>query len=62
MLAEDFDPDRISDYLEEDGTVVWMDVCQPTEKEFALIAEEFDLNPLAVEDARFVRLPLPSYW
>jgi magnesium transporter len=49
--AEDFDPERISDYLEEDGTVVWMDVCEPSEKEFALIAEEFALNPLAVEDA-----------
>jgi magnesium transporter len=49
--AEDFDPDRISDYLEEDGTVVWMDVCEPSPKEFAIIAEEFALNPLAVEDA-----------
>ena len=49
--AEDFDPERISDYLEEDGTVVWMDVCEPSEKEFSLIAEEFALNPLAVEDA-----------
>src|SRR5690348_2042533 len=49
--AKDFHPDRISDYLEEDGTVVWMDVCEPSEQEFALIAEEFALNPLAVEDA-----------
>jgi magnesium transporter len=48
---EDFDPDRVSDYLEQEGTVVWMDVCEPTEEEFALIAEEFKLNPLAVEDA-----------
>jgi magnesium transporter len=49
--ATDFDPARISDYLEEDGTVVWMDLCEPTPDEFAIIAEEFDLNPLAVEDA-----------
>jgi magnesium transporter len=48
---EDFDPASISDLLEEDGTVVWMDVDEPSEKEFALIAEEFALNPLAVEDA-----------
>jgi magnesium transporter len=48
---EDFDPARISDYLEEADTVVWMDVDEPSEKEFALIAEEFSLNPLAVEDA-----------
>jgi len=48
---ENFDPQRISDYLEEDGTVVWMDVDHPSAKEFALIADEFNLNPLAVEDA-----------
>jgi magnesium transporter len=48
---EDFDPERISDFLAESDTYVWMDVCEPTEHEFALIAEEFTLNPLAVEDA-----------
>src|SRR4051812_42116924 len=48
---ENFDPERISDYLEEDGTVVWMDVDHPSATEFALIADEFNLNPLAVEDA-----------
>src|SRR3954453_14497952 len=49
--ATDFDPARISDYLEHDGTVVWMDLCEPSADEFAIIAEEFALNPLAVEDA-----------
>jgi Mg2+ and Co2+ transporter CorA len=48
---EDIDPARISDVLEEDGTIVWMDVAAPNAEEFALIAEEFSLNPLAVEDA-----------
>jgi len=48
---EDFDPERISDFLEQDDVVVWMDVDQPTEADFALITEEFSLNPLAVEDA-----------
>jgi magnesium transporter len=48
---EDFDPAHISDLLAEDDTVVWMDVDQPTSADFALIAEEFSLNPLAVEDA-----------
>jgi magnesium transporter len=47
----DFSPERISDFLDEGDTVVWMDVCEPSEAEFALIAEEFGLNPLAVEDA-----------
>jgi magnesium transporter len=49
--ATDFSPERISDLLAEDDTVVWMDVTQPTAEHFALIAEEFGLNPLAVEDA-----------
>src|SRR5947209_912723 len=49
--SEDFDPAVISDHLSEPDTVVWMDVCMPTEEEFAVVAEEFDLNPLAVEDA-----------
>ena len=48
---KDFDPERISDYLREDDAVVWMDVTEPTQTEFDLIAEEFALNPLAVEDA-----------
>jgi magnesium transporter len=47
----DFDPAQISDFLAEDDAVVWMDVTEPTQNEFDLIAEEFALNPLAVEDA-----------
>jgi magnesium transporter len=50
-VDEDFDPARISDHLEEKGNVVWLDLDQPKEADFALIAEEFQLNPLAVEDA-----------
>jgi magnesium transporter len=49
--AEDFDPTQISDFLGDAGNVVWLDVSAPTSEEFALIAEEFGLNPLAVEDA-----------
>ena len=48
---KDFNPEQISDYLAEDDAVVWMDVTEPTQTEFDLIAEEFALNPLAVEDA-----------
>jgi magnesium transporter len=50
-IDEDFDPARISDHLAEKGNVVWLDIDQPKEDDFALIAEEFQLNPLAVEDA-----------
>jgi len=49
--AVDFSPESISDYLAEDEAVVWLDVTNPAQQEFDLIAEEFSLNPLAVEDA-----------
>jgi magnesium transporter len=48
---KDFSPEQISDYLAEDDAIVWMDVTEPTQTEFDLIAQEFSLNPLAVEDA-----------
>jgi magnesium transporter len=49
---ENFDPARISDHLAaNDGSVVWLDLETPGDKELALIGEEFGLNPLAVEDA-----------
>ncbi len=51
LEACDFDPARISDDLAEPDTVVWMDFCEPRPDDFAVLAEEFGLNPLAVEDA-----------
>jgi magnesium transporter len=49
--SEDFDPAVISDHLSEPDSMVWMDLCTPTEAELRVVAEEFELNPLAVEDA-----------
>jgi magnesium transporter len=42
----------VSDRLAEDGTVVWLDLCAPTEADYAAITEEFGLHELAVEDAK----------
>jgi magnesium transporter len=50
-LEENFDPAKISEHLAEKGNVVWLDVDHPDKDDFRLIAEEFELNPLAVEDA-----------
>jgi magnesium transporter len=51
-VEEDFDPALISDHLEaKDACVVWLDLDAPGPKDLELIAEEFGLNPLAVEDA-----------
>lgn len=41
----------ISEILKEEGTLIWFDVVDPTEKDLALLREEFHLHPLSVEDA-----------
>jgi magnesium transporter len=48
---ENFDPALISDHLESGSCIVWLDLEAPTADDLVLIAEEFGLNPLAVEDA-----------
>jgi magnesium transporter len=51
LEAEDFPAERISDYLAEPDTVVWLDLCAPDTDGLRIISEEFGLDPLAVEDA-----------
>jgi magnesium transporter len=52
VLVEDAcDPARVSDYLDERDTVVWMDICNPTPEDFDVVGEELGLHPLAREDA-----------
>jgi magnesium transporter len=52
VLVEDAcDPARVSDYLDEPDTVVWMDVANPTPGDFDVVGEELGLHPLAREDA-----------
>ena len=51
LEAEGFDPEKVSDYLAEDGTVVWLDLCTDDGDQLALISDELALDPLAVEDA-----------
>ena len=50
-MLEDFPVADISEYLEDEDACVWLDYCAPTEAELATIVEEFQLHPLAVEDA-----------
>jgi magnesium transporter len=51
LEAEDFPSGQISDFLAQPDTVVWLDLESPDEPELNLLAEEFGLNKLAVEDA-----------
>lgn len=46
------DPADISDVRARGDNLVWVDLWQATSADFACIEEEFDLHPLAMEDAR----------
>ena len=51
LESEGFPVADVSDHLERDGTLVWVDVCNPTPEQMAELAEELGLHELAVEDA-----------
>jgi magnesium transporter len=51
LAKEGFAPAEISDYLEQDDTIVWLDLCAPAPEDLQVITEELGLEPLAVEDA-----------
>jgi magnesium transporter len=44
-------PPEIHEYLRKTGCVVWVALFEPSPEEMAQIQEEFDLHPLAIEDA-----------
>lgn len=45
------DPADISDCVTREDYLIWVDLTSPTPEELALVAKEFNLHPLAVEDA-----------
>jgi magnesium transporter len=51
LTAEGFPVDDISDYLEDDSAVIWLDLLAPDRADLAVLSEEFGLHPLAIEDA-----------
>jgi len=48
----DIPVDDISEYVHRPNCFVWVAMFEPTQAELDHVAEEFDLHPLAVEDAR----------
>ena len=52
LELEDFPARDISQYTGDPDCTVWLDVRDPDSADFELIAEEFGLHALAVEDAR----------
>jgi magnesium transporter len=51
LASQGFAVEQISDYLQEEGTTVWLDLRDPDHKDLAVLQEEFGLHPLAIEDA-----------
>ena len=51
LVLENFPVVDVSDYLEQEGTTVWVDLCAPQASDLALVAEELGLHELAIEDA-----------
>ncbi|MGZ4691736.1 MAG: magnesium transporter CorA family protein [Acidimicrobiia bacterium] len=50
-VATDFPIDAVSDHLEHDDEIVWVDLCAPDAETLRQLARELDLHELAVEDA-----------
>ncbi len=51
LAEENFPFANISEYLGEEGCLVWIDLCNPTSERLNALAEELTLSPHAVEDA-----------
>jgi magnesium transporter len=44
-------PERISDEVGTAGTLLWVDIRDPGQKELVMLGQEFDFSPLSLEDA-----------
>ena len=51
LEVEDFPIGEVSDHLQEQGALVWLDLCEPDHELLLKLAEELTLDPHAVEDA-----------
>ncbi len=51
LVDEGFPIAQVSDHLDTDHTIVWVDLCMPTGEHLHELADELGLHELAVEDA-----------
>ncbi|MGH8860757.1 MAG: magnesium transporter CorA family protein [Jatrophihabitantaceae bacterium] len=51
LVAEDFDFEAITDHLEAEDSLTWVDLCDPDHRLLQELAGELVLEPMAVEDA-----------
>ena len=57
------DPEHLSAAFHDTTAEFWLDICYPTEAEYALLKDLFGFHPLAIEDVihEVQRLKLESY-
>ena len=51
LVSEGFPVADISEYVTDQGVVVWLDLCGPDREDLAVLRDEFGLHPVAIEDA-----------
>lgn len=52
QFDQDCDPHTIKKQKSDQHKVIWLDMVQPTEADYELLASEFSFHPLAIEDCR----------
>jgi len=51
LVGEDFPFDDVSEFLESDDCMIWVDIVSPTKADLDKLGDEMNLHELAVEDA-----------
>ena len=51
LILPDCPAELVPDFLDEDGHLVWVDLCEPTHDQLVRLEQELALDPLAIEDA-----------
>jgi magnesium transporter len=51
-VKEMIDPRDISELVHQNDRLIWVDLVDPTDEDFAHVQQEFELHPLAIEDAK----------
>ena len=51
VAVENCSAELIPDFLDEDGCLVWIDLCDPNHDQLSTLARELNLHALAIEDA-----------
>lgn len=51
LVSAGFPVTEISDHLAVPGSVIWLDLLQPSLQDMEVLVDEFGLHPLAIEDA-----------